>query len=50
MQAIQELEKSWVPVSESNFGRDYTPYLLQVRHTQPNWNRSVARVDAKLST
>ncbi len=54
MQAIQELEQvmgSQFLDVEFALGRDFAPFLLQVRAitTQPNWNRAVAkRIDAAL--
>ena len=54
MQAIQELEQmmgSQFLDVEFALGKDFTPYLLQVRAitTQPNWNRAVAkRIDVAL--
>lgn len=54
MLAIQELEQimgSQFLDVEFALGKDFTPYLLQVRAitTQPNWNRAVAkRIDAAL--
>lgn len=54
MLAIQEVEQimgSQFLDVEFALGKDFTPYLLQVRAitTQPNWNRAVAkRIDAAL--
>lgn len=54
MKAIQELEQimgSQFLDVEFALGKDFTPYLLQVRAitTKPNWNRAVAkRIDASL--